>query len=47
MEYKELTNYSKPAPKRSNDKVLIVCWIIVAAALAAVLVNGLMMRGVL
>lgn len=45
MEYKELIDYAKPAPKRSSDKVLIVCWIIIAVALAVALINGLMMRG--
>lgn len=48
MEYKPLINVADlPKPKRSNDKVLIACWIIVVAVLAAALVNGLMMRGVL
>ena len=47
MEYRPLINYSKPAPKRSSDKALIICWIIVAIALTVALINGLMMRGVL
>ncbi len=45
MEYRPLIDYSKPAPKRSSDKVLIVCWIIVAIALTVAFVKGLIMRG--
>ena len=48
MEHRKLIDYSQPAPRRGRtDKALTVLCVVVMSALAAALVIGLRMRGVL